>query len=278
MQTFPELQKAVELSKPQIKQHKANPIALPSGANHRQSDIVASEEMANPNARQALTLQDAARLPKFDADKITDITAFKSQTEAAWQLLTSCNLLPNASDAEAKEVYLNWYAALKQQLVGKPLAWLTTEHDVMLDTADKWKTFWNDFQTEYDLEGGGEVAWIWKWYNMIPQDFNSVLEFADKVHSLGVKLHQSEQDIVCRIKAQMPAEVMTATDPLDSFSKIHQMLMRLQNMKRVYQQPKLVASAVVCGLGPGGSHPHNHRRVRHHGKKQPQLGRTAAVE
>ncbi len=142
VQTLPVLQKAVELSRPQIKQHKADPIALPSGANCRQSDIVVPEDnMANPNARQALTLQDAARLPKFDADKINDPTAFKSQTEAAWQLLTSCNLPPNAADAEAKEVYLNWYAALKQQLVGKPLAWLTMEHDVKLDTADKWKTF-----------------------------------------------------------------------------------------------------------------------------------------
>ncbi len=199
VQTLPELQKAVELSKPQIKQHKADPIALPSGANRKQSDIAVPEEnMANQNqnARQVLMLQDAARLPKFDADKITDPTAFKSQTEAAWQLLTSCNLPPNASDAEAKEVYLNRYAALKQQLVGKLLAWLTTEHDVMLDTADKWKMFWNSFQTEYDLEGGGEVTWIWKWYNMVPQDFNSVLEFADKVHSFGVKLNQSEQDIV----------------------------------------------------------------------------------
>ncbi len=60
---------------------------------------------------------------------------------------------------------------------------------------------------------------------MVPQDFNSVLEFADKVHSLGVKLNQSEQDIVHQIKAQMPAEIMTATDLLDSFSKIRQTLM-----------------------------------------------------
>ena len=35
---------------------------------------------------------------------------------------------------------------------------------------------------------------------------------------------------------------------------------------------------VVCGSGPGGSRPHNHRYVRHHGTKQPRLGRTAAVE
>ncbi len=249
VQTLPELQKAVELSKPQIKQHKADSIALTSGANCKQSDIAVPEEnMANQNqnARQTLTLQDAARLPKFDTDKITDPTAFKSQTEAAWQLLTSCSLPPNTSDAEAKEVYLNRYAALKQQLVGKLLAWLTTEHHVMLDTADKCKTFWNSFQTEYDLEGGGEVAWIWKWYNMVPQDFNSVLEFADKVHSLGVKLNQSKHDIVCRIKAQMPLDIMTATDPLDSFSKIRQTLMRLQTMKRVYQQPKLATSAVTA--------------------------------
>ncbi len=95
----------------------------------------------------------------------------------------------------------------------------------MLDSADKWAMFWNSFQTEYDLEGGGEVAWIWKWYNMVPQDFNSVLEFADKVHALGVKLGQTEHDIVCRIKAQMPHDVMTATDPLDLFSKIRQTLM-----------------------------------------------------
>ena len=196
--------------------------------------------------RQTLTLQDAARLLKFDADKNNDPTAFKSQTEAAWQLLTSCNVPPNATDAEAKEVYLNQYAALKQQLVGKPLAWLTTEHDVVLDTANKWMTFWNSFQTEYGLEGGGEVAWIWKWYNMVPQDFNSVLEFADKVHSLGVKLNQSKHDIVHQIKAQMPADIMTATDPLDSFSKIRQTLMRLQTMKRVYSQLKPAAAVVTA--------------------------------
>ncbi len=136
--------------------------------------------------------------------------------------------------------------ALKQQLVGKLLAWLTTEHDVMLDTADKWKTFWNSFQTEYNLEGRGEVAWIWKWYNMVPQDFDSVLEFADKVHSLGMKLGQSEHDIVRRIKAQMPLDVMTATDPLDSFSKIRQTLMRLQTMKRAYSQPKPATSVVTA--------------------------------
>ena len=35
---------------------------------------------------------------------------------------------------------------------------------------------------------------------------------------------------------------------------------------------------VVCGSGPGGSRPHNRRCVRHHGKEQPRLGRTAAVE
>ncbi len=102
VKTLPELQKAVELSKPQIKQHKADPIALISCANCRESDIEEPEEnMANQNqnARQVLMLQDAARLPKFDADKITDPTAFKSQTEAAWQLLTSCSLPPNASDA-----------------------------------------------------------------------------------------------------------------------------------------------------------------------------------
>ncbi len=143
-------------------------------------------------------------------------------------------------------MHLNQYAALKQQLVGKPLAWLTSEHDVVLDTADKWKMFWNDFQTEYDLEGGGEVAWIWKWYNMVPQDFNSALEFVDKVHSLGVKLHQSKQDIVHQIKAQLPAEIMTMTDPLDSFSKIRQTLMQLQNMKKVYNQPKTATPVVTA--------------------------------
>ncbi len=244
---LPELQKAVELSKPQIKQYKADPIALTSGANCRQSDIALPEEnMANQNARQALMLQDAARLPKFDADKITDPTAFKNQTEAAWRLLPSCSLPLNASNAEAQEVYLNRYVALKQQLVGKPLAWLTTEHNVVLDSADKWKTFWNSFQTKYDLEGGGEVAWIWKWYNMVPQDFDSVLEFADKVHLLGVKLGQTEHDIVRQIKAQMPHDVMTATDPLDSFSKIRQRLMRLQMMKRAYAQPKPATSAVTA--------------------------------
>ncbi len=101
MQTLPQLQKVVVLSKPQIKQHKADLVALSSGANCRQSDIaVPQNNMANQNARQGLTLQDAARLPKFDADKTTDPTAFKSQTEAAWQLLTSCNLLPNATVAE----------------------------------------------------------------------------------------------------------------------------------------------------------------------------------
>ncbi len=249
MQTLPELQKAVELSRPQIRQYKADPLALTSGANRRGTDIVEPDNnmaQQNQNVRQALTLQDAARLPKFDADKTVDPTAFKSHTEAAWRLLPSCNLLPNASDADAKEVYLNRYSALKQQLVGKPLAWLTTEHDVMLDSADKWKTFWNSFQTEYDLEGGGEVAWIWKWYNMVPQDFNLVLEFADKVHALGIKLGQTEHDIVRRIKAQMPHDVMTATDPLDSFSKIRQTLMRLQTMKRAYAQPKPTTSAVAA--------------------------------
>ncbi len=104
VQTLPELQKAVELSKPQIKQHKADPLGLTSGANHRESDIEVPEaNMANQNARQMLTLQDAARLPKFDADKTTDPTAFKSQTEAAWWLLPSCNLLPNANDAEQRK-------------------------------------------------------------------------------------------------------------------------------------------------------------------------------
>ncbi len=245
VQTQPELQKAAELSRPQIKQHKADPIALPTGANRRHSDIVLPQDnMANANVRHLLTLQDASRLPKFDADKTKDPMAFKSQTEVAWQLLTSCNMPPNVSADDAKEVYLNRYAALKEQLVGRPLAWLTSEHDVMLDTAEKWKTFWNEFQTKYDLEGGGEVAWIWKWYNMIPQDFTTVLEFADKVHSLGIKLRQDEQEIVCRIKAQMPPEIMSVTDLLDSFSKIRQMLMRLQNLKQAYQQPKPATAAV----------------------------------
>ncbi len=36
---------------------------------------------------------------------------------------------------------------------------------------------------------------------------------------------------------------------------------------------------VLCGgSGPGGAHPHNRRCLRHRGKEQPQLGRTAAVE
>ncbi len=243
VQTLPELQNAEYLSRPQIKQHKTDPVALSSGTNCRHSDITLLEDnMANPNlnVRQPLTLQDAMRLPKFDADKIKDPTAFKSQTEAAWLLLALCNMPPTPSDNENKEVYLNRYAALKQQLVGRPLAWLMSEHDVVLDTADKWKTFWNDFQTEYDLESGGEVAWIWKWYNMIPQDFPTVLEFADKVHSLGTKLHQDEQEIVHRIKAQMPLEIMSVTDQLDSFSKIHQ---TLQNLKQAYHQPKPAAAA-----------------------------------
>ncbi len=81
---------------------------------------------------------------------------------------------------------------------------------------------------------------------MVPQDFDSVLEFADKVHALGVKLGQTEQDIVRRIKAQMPHDVMTATDPLDSFSKIRQTLMRLQTMKRAYAQPKPATTAVTA--------------------------------
>ncbi len=94
VKTLPQLQKAAELSRPQIKQYKADPIALPSGANCKQSDINEPEEnMANQNPRQARTLQDAAQLPKFDADKVTDLTAFKSQTEAAWQLLTSCKFV-----------------------------------------------------------------------------------------------------------------------------------------------------------------------------------------
>ncbi len=244
--TLPELQKAEELSRPQIKHHKADPIALPSGANHRCSDNTLPEDnMANPNpaVRQQLMLQDATRLPKFDADKIKDPTAFKSQTEASWLLLAPCNMPPTPSDNDEREVHLNWYTALKQQLVGRPLAWLTSEHDVMLDTADKWKMFWNDFQTKYDLEGGGEVAWIWKWYNMILQDFPTVLEFVDKVHLLGIKLCQDEQEIVRRIKAQMPPEFMSVTDQLDSFSKIHQTLMRLQKLKWAYHQPKPAAAA-----------------------------------
>ncbi len=138
VRTLPELQKAAELSRPQIKQHKADPIALPTGANCKQSDnTLPQDNMANANVRQLLTLQDASRLPKFDVDKTKDPTASKSQTEAAWQLLTSCNMPPTPSADEAKEVYLNRYAAKKQQLVGRLLAWLTSEHDVMLDTADK---------------------------------------------------------------------------------------------------------------------------------------------
>ncbi len=96
MQTLPELQKAVELSRPQIKQHKADPLALTSGANRRESDIAEPKDnMANQNqnASQRLMLQDAARLPKFDADKTADPTAFKSQTEAAWQLCNRLKLL-----------------------------------------------------------------------------------------------------------------------------------------------------------------------------------------
>ncbi len=34
----------------------------------------------------------------------------------------------------------------------------------------------------------------------------------------------------------------------------------------------------MCGSGPGRTRPHNCRCLRHHGRKQPQLGRTAAVE
>ena len=78
---------------------------------------------------------------------------------------------------------------------------------------------------------------------MIPQDFPTVLEFADKVHLLGIKLRQDEQEIVHRIKAQMPLEIMSMTDQLDSFSKIRQMLMRLQNLKRVYHQLKPATAA-----------------------------------
>ncbi len=35
---------------------------------------------------------------------------------------------------------------------------------------------------------------------------------------------------------------------------------------------------VVCGSGPGRTRPHNRRCLWHHGKEQPQLGQTAAVE
>ncbi len=35
---------------------------------------------------------------------------------------------------------------------------------------------------------------------------------------------------------------------------------------------------VVCGSGPGRTRPHNHRHLRHRSRKQPRLGRTAAVE
>ncbi len=40
----------------------------------------------------------------------------------------------------------------------------------------------------------------------------------------------------------------------------------------------LFSSDVVCGSGPGGSRPHNRRCVRHRGRTQPRLSRTAAVE
>ncbi len=183
------------------------------------------------DARPSLTLQDATKLPKFDADRTKDPTAFKSQTEVAWQLLLSCNMPEDPTDVGKQAVLLNRYMAWQQQLVGKPLAWLMSEHSVILDTDEKWKNFWDAFQTEYDLEGGGEVAWIWKWYNMIPQDFPSLLLFVDKVHSLGTKLHQDEQEIVCQIKAQMPPHIMSMTDPLDSFSKICQKLMQVENLK-----------------------------------------------
>ncbi len=37
-------------------------------------------------------------------------------------------------------------------------------------------------------------------------------------------------------------------------------------------------SSVVCGSGPGRTHPHNRRYLQHCGRKQPQPGRTATVE
>ena len=36
--------------------------------------------------------------------------------------------------------------------------------------------------------------------------------------------------------------------------------------------------SVVCGSGPGRTRPHNRRYLRHHGRKQPQLSRTATVK
>ncbi len=55
VQIHPEtvLQKAQVLSRPQIKQNKADPVALPTGANCRYSDIAMPDDMAN--ARQTLT-------------------------------------------------------------------------------------------------------------------------------------------------------------------------------------------------------------------------------
>ncbi len=83
---------------------------------------------------------------------------------------------------------------------------------------------------------------------MILQDFPTVLEFADKVHLLGTKLHQDEQEIVHPIKAQMPPEIMSMTDLLDSFSKIHQKLMQVQNLKWAYHQPKPAGAATMVDL------------------------------
>lgn len=73
VQIHPEivLQKAQVLSKPQIKQNKADTVALPPGANLRHSGIAPTPNNM-VDARQTLRLQDATKLPKFDADKVKD--------------------------------------------------------------------------------------------------------------------------------------------------------------------------------------------------------------
>ena len=54
--------------------------------------------------------------------------------------------------------------------------------------------------------------------------------------------------------------------------------MPMEDYAMMYHKDPNQQLTVVCGLGPGGSRPHNCRCVRHRGMKQPWLGRTAAVE
>ncbi len=97
-------------------------------------------------ARQTLMLQDETKLLRFDAEKVTDASAYKSQTLVAWRLLPSCNIPDGVSPAEKQVILLNRYVALQQQLTRRLLAWLTSEYNIQHNSDDKWKSFWDVFQ------------------------------------------------------------------------------------------------------------------------------------